>query len=261
MNPEPNDREDLYAVLGVPPSATAEEVRAAYRVLAHRYHPDHNPDNPDAEQRMQAINRAFGVLNSAERRAQYDEQRLRAQTRAQAPVEPKRGAGRGQRPYYRGRNWGLHTGADAPPEFIVRAEPSSFNLVVSALQEPPCRAVRIHNDAPFSVRMAAVPSPWLTVSEPLLEVEAGGDTMLLIAASPAAAQDQRGWRDGGVSLFTDDPRVFCPDVRVTAIFMGRQTQQQREQPADGAASPDLRTAERPSPPSSERGGWRKLFGL
>jgi hypothetical protein len=247
---------DLYAVLGVPSSASAEEIRVAYRALAHRYHPDHNPGDVEAERRMQEINRAFAVLNAPERRAAYDERRAAAAP-AQ-PVDPRKGAGRGQRPYYRGKNWGLHTGADTPPEHIVRAEPSSFNLVVDARHQPPVRSVLIHNDAPFAVRIAAVPSPWLRVSAAELEIPAGGEATLVVGASPEAAARQRGWRDGGVSLLTDDPRVFSPDVRVTAIFMGVDASPSSPAAGNGRA-PDLREAE--GNVRDDRPGWRRKLGL
>lgn len=61
----------LYEELGVPPSATPEEILAAYRALARAYHPDRNPA-PAAAERMKRINAAYAVLRSPERRADYD---------------------------------------------------------------------------------------------------------------------------------------------------------------------------------------------
>ena len=54
---------DPFAVLGVPPSASAEEVAAAYRRLAKRWHPDRSPDRA-AEGRMAEINAAYDLLRS-----------------------------------------------------------------------------------------------------------------------------------------------------------------------------------------------------
>jgi DnaJ domain len=62
---------DLYRVLEVSPKASAEELRASYRRLARRFHPDVNPD-PDAGERMKQINAAYDVLGDIASRRQYD---------------------------------------------------------------------------------------------------------------------------------------------------------------------------------------------
>lgn len=62
---------DYYAVLGVPKSATAEQIKKAYRELALRYHPDRNKD-AGAEAKFKEINEAYAVLGDAEKRQQYD---------------------------------------------------------------------------------------------------------------------------------------------------------------------------------------------
>jgi curved DNA-binding protein CbpA len=66
---------DPYAVLGVGRNATAAEIRAAYRELVARYHPDKHTGNPLeglAAEKMAEINRAYEVLSDANRRAAYD---------------------------------------------------------------------------------------------------------------------------------------------------------------------------------------------
>lgn len=72
---------DYYAILGIPPNASHEEVRLAYRRLAHRYHPDLN-QGADAEDRFKAINEAHDVLSDAAKRAAYDQMRQRVRTRS-----------------------------------------------------------------------------------------------------------------------------------------------------------------------------------
>ncbi|HPU13709.1 MAG TPA: molecular chaperone DnaJ [Aeromicrobium sp.] len=66
---------DFYAVLGVKKDASAAEIKKAYRKLARDNHPDSNPGNAEAEERFKAISEAYGVVGSADKRKQYDEQR------------------------------------------------------------------------------------------------------------------------------------------------------------------------------------------
>ena len=63
---------NYYDILGVPRDASEEEIRKAYRALARKYHPDVNPNNPQAEARFKEINEAHTVLSDKTKRAQYD---------------------------------------------------------------------------------------------------------------------------------------------------------------------------------------------
>ncbi len=63
---------DFYEILGVPRDADPETIKKAYRKLALKYHPDRNPDDPEAETRFKEINAAYEVLKDEKKRAAYD---------------------------------------------------------------------------------------------------------------------------------------------------------------------------------------------
>lgn len=64
---------DYYNILGVDRDADEQEIKRAYRKLALKYHPDKNPDDPNAEERFKEINEAYEVLGDPEKRAKYDQ--------------------------------------------------------------------------------------------------------------------------------------------------------------------------------------------
>lgn len=63
---------DHYETLGVDRSASADEIKKAYRRLAREHHPDRNPDDPKAEERFKEISQAYDVLSDADKRKAYD---------------------------------------------------------------------------------------------------------------------------------------------------------------------------------------------
>jgi molecular chaperone DnaJ len=66
---------DAYALLGVKPDATVDEIRRAYRKLALRLHPDRNPQDKDAEKKFKEVSQAYDVLSDVERRKKYEADR------------------------------------------------------------------------------------------------------------------------------------------------------------------------------------------
>jgi len=71
----PTATKDYYQILGVPETASAEEIKRAYRKLAKQYHPDANPGDPQAAERFKEIGEAYSVLSDPQKRAQYDQMR------------------------------------------------------------------------------------------------------------------------------------------------------------------------------------------
>lgn len=66
---------DHYVTLGVPPNASVQEIKTAYKKLALQYHPDRNPGNAAAEERFKCVSAAYHVIGNKERRKQYDMER------------------------------------------------------------------------------------------------------------------------------------------------------------------------------------------
>lgn len=66
---------DYYALLEVTPTASAQEIKQAYRKLAFQYHPDKNQDNAFAEAHFKELQEAYSVLSNSHRRRKYDEVR------------------------------------------------------------------------------------------------------------------------------------------------------------------------------------------
>ena len=82
------NKRDYYEVLGVSKTASAEEIKKAYRKSAMKYHPDRNPGDASAEAKFKEVGEAYEVLSDADKRARYDQYGF-------AGVDPNFGAGQG----------------------------------------------------------------------------------------------------------------------------------------------------------------------
>ena len=97
--------QDYYAVLGVKRDATEKEIRAAFRKLARKHHPDVNPGNSEAEEKFKQINEAYEVLSDSEKRQKYDAMGSRWREYERTQATP--GGAQGQ-PF----NWSAYAGGN-----------------------------------------------------------------------------------------------------------------------------------------------------
>ena len=67
------DFKDYYSILGVSKSASADDIKRAFRKLARKYHPDVNPGDSTAEAKFKEVSEAYEVLSDSDKRRKYDQ--------------------------------------------------------------------------------------------------------------------------------------------------------------------------------------------
>ena len=65
-------KRDFYDILGINKSASAAEIKKAYRKVAIKFHPDKNPDNKEAEEKFKEAAEAYEILSNPEKKQKYD---------------------------------------------------------------------------------------------------------------------------------------------------------------------------------------------
>lgn len=124
---------DPYTLLGVPRSASEDDIKKAYRTLAKELHPDRNQDNPKASEKFSAVTNAYDLLSDKDKRARFDRGEIDGDGNVTSPF----GAGSGAYGGYRGDPRGPGAGANGPwgaqqrPDF--GAQESEFGSIFDDL--------------------------------------------------------------------------------------------------------------------------------
>ncbi len=83
-------KKNLYTLLGIPNTATLEEIKRAYRKIAKQFHPDINPNNKEAEEKFKEATAAYEVLSDTTKRTAYDNQLKQEQIREEQLKQAER---------------------------------------------------------------------------------------------------------------------------------------------------------------------------
>jgi hypothetical protein len=170
--PPPPIHVDLYDVLRIPPTASMDEIRTAFRDLARKFHPDVNPDDPLAERRFQEITTAYGILSNDAQRAAYDRMRAAAVPPRPPPtgliIPPAPPGGRR---------------AEEKREIVEKPKPLPVNIWEQVIGKPEGKAgsqdiVDIFSGRPRAPRIPTAEDPhaWATERAKRIPVSPGVDT-------------------------------------------------------------------------------------
>ncbi|MBD2021403.1 DnaJ domain-containing protein [Leptolyngbya sp. FACHB-36] len=118
------DFKDFYAILGVTKTASADDIKKAFRRLARKYHPDMNPGDKAAEARFKEVSEAYEVLSDSEKRQKYDRF---GQYWKQAGPQP------GSSPFGSGNPFGGNSNSNVDFDSFEFGEYGSFDDFINAL--------------------------------------------------------------------------------------------------------------------------------
>ena len=122
---------NFYAILGVGSTASAEEIKLAYRKLAKKFHPDKNPGDRVIEERFKEITEAYNTLSDEEGRSKYD---LKFFYTTNARSEKKYSTGSAnERPKYRAKKERADTAAEKRTTRIIFAVVIAFVLIITVM--------------------------------------------------------------------------------------------------------------------------------
>lgn len=139
---------DFYQVLGVPDTATTDDIKKSYRRLAKQHHPDANPNNPAASERFKEISEAHSVLSDADKRKKYD------QMRRLGAFEGRRTTGAAGQ-----RGSGAGSPGGAGPDSFEFGDLGGLGDIFSSIfgrgkrEEPSADHLEAHVEVPFRVAM------------------------------------------------------------------------------------------------------------
>jgi curved DNA-binding protein len=115
---------DYYSILGVGPTASEDEIRRAYRILARRYHPDSSSETR-SEDRFKEISEAYSILGDTSRRGEYELERSQSSQRAKpSPRQPSTS----QRPYEHFERTNGHAKSSSPQVWDASKQSSGISL-------------------------------------------------------------------------------------------------------------------------------------
>jgi len=113
---------NYYSVLGIKPSATVDDIKRACRQMVFRFHPDRNPDNPEAANKFNQVRDAYSVLSDALKRRVYDSINHPAGgEKSEEPADEKPDEGEEQQ--FNGNGHGPFSGFGSKQEFKQKIEP------------------------------------------------------------------------------------------------------------------------------------------
>ncbi|MCJ8277376.1 MAG: J domain-containing protein [Bdellovibrionales bacterium] len=122
-------KKDYYFILGIDPSASQKAIKSAYRQLALKYHPDHNPQNAKAADRFKLIREAYDVLSNADAKRNYDFDYQPRQAQPKRPAAKKKATKTTKRPAAGARKKNLRYNVFVTLEDVARGVEKTIRYI------------------------------------------------------------------------------------------------------------------------------------